>query len=451
MLSKTLRSLSEFKGNETTHRSSKDQILQIHCQGVVAMKTKHVATLSFSLLIIVSPLRQTQGQNTNVPKPGIQAPVLELNHLLQTHNGAKVNWPSLRGKTVVLEFWATWCAPCVAEIPDWNALAASVDPTKVQFISVDDEDPALVEKFLQKKPITGLIGIDTTSKVFERFGVVSRPMTVVVGPDGRVVSTTAHLEQLTRENLLAIAKKKPVDLTATTGQTPVNAKALAERNATLAQAFSAEPATAGGAPVYEVSVTPGDAGDGHVMQRGTGQMDITNSPVKLILQMAEGIPSSRITVVGVLPDKPYNLHVNAPAVDPAALKLAVEAAITAGTGVKIEHHSEVADAYVLTATPEAKEHMDDWKYPGGAMFNPKEQMLMCIHPTPDQLATGLESALRVPVVNETALEGKLKMVNLTIVPRDIASAQKALQALGFTLTPAKRTVDTVVLTPASVP
>ena len=59
---------------------------------------------------------------------------------MQAPAGSKADWASLKGKVVVLEFWATWCSPCVASLPHLNQLVESLDPAKFQFISIDDED-----------------------------------------------------------------------------------------------------------------------------------------------------------------------------------------------------------------------------------------------------------------------------------------------------------------------
>jgi thiol-disulfide isomerase/thioredoxin len=148
------------------------------------------------------------------PQNGSLAPALTFNHVLQAPAGTKADLPSLKGQVVVLEFWATWCVPCINQIPAFNALQASVDPSRVQFISVDDEDPALVEKFLQRKPISGWLGFDTTGKTFERYNVESRPVTIVLDTKGRIASNSllndVRPEDIKPEQLLALASGKAV-------------------------------------------------------------------------------------------------------------------------------------------------------------------------------------------------------------------------------------------------
>src|SRR5271156_1919427 len=86
-----------------------------------------------------------------LPAKGTPAPPLTTIKLLQAPTGARTDWNSLRGKVVVLEFWAPWCAPCIASLPHLNQLVEALDPARFQFISIDDEDPKVVQTFLAKK------------------------------------------------------------------------------------------------------------------------------------------------------------------------------------------------------------------------------------------------------------------------------------------------------------
>ncbi len=109
-----------------------------------------------SLLFLLMPLASTSvGLTAKSPdvNPGEPAPPLELEKLLQAPAGMKANWPSLKGNVVVLEFWATWCAPCIAAMPHLNELTEQFKDKAVKFISITDEDEATVAPFLSRRTI----------------------------------------------------------------------------------------------------------------------------------------------------------------------------------------------------------------------------------------------------------------------------------------------------------
>jgi uncharacterized protein (TIGR03435 family) len=399
--------------------------------------------------------------NSDAPKVGTAAPALSFTQLLQAPPGAKADWPSLKGKVVVLEFWATWCVPCVAEIPVMNSLVAGVDPAKVQFISVDDEDPATVEPFLKKHPISGLIGLDTTGKVYERFGVEARPTTMVIDPAGKVVSTTVHPEELKAEQLVALADGKPVTLGG-----EADAKVQAALDEAIKKGFAAEVgATADSAKaLFSITLSPGEpAKDGQaamtrMVSQGPGEKDILNASVQVLLNFGAGMATTRLKMDGKLPETNYNLHIAAPGADAKQLAAAVELAISTGAGVKIVHQTTEKDAYVLVVGAGAKEHFveagtdaEGHRTLEMAFYDEKKQNLQCMTASADQLAEALEHALGMPVVNETGLTGRLA-AKLTIVPKDFASAEKALEEnAGLKLVPAKRMIETVTLSPVAKP
>jgi thiol-disulfide isomerase/thioredoxin len=391
---------------------------------------------------------QTADPNPDVPKSGALAPPLTFDHVLQAPDGSKQDWASLRGKVVVLEFWATWCVPCVAEIPIWNSLAASVDPAKVQFISVDDEPPSVVEPFLKRKPISGWIGLDTTSKVFQQYGVDARPKTMVIDPNGHVVSTSVHPETLKKEQLLALAEGLPVQLGG-----PADAKVQASLDAAVSAGFKEQAARSAGGEksVFEISLTPvetptdGTKLDTHVMELGPGHLDIANADSETLLQFGAGIPASRISVNGKISENLYNLHVEAPSADPKQLVAAIELAIGSGTGIHIEHRTAETDAYVLKLKAAPPEQPTNPAHGGFAYYNAKGQTLHCIHATAEQIASALEKAVGKPVVNESEWAGHLSG-DVKIVSQDLAAVNTVLeQASGLTLVSARRPIETVVI------
>ena len=105
---------------------------------------------------------------------------------LATPDGSQVSLSDYRGKTVLLNFWATWCPPCRLEIPAFSRFAAR-NPDVVVLGLASDNDPKLVARAAEE------LGADYTvlladPKTLEAYGVTTFPTTVVVGPDGDVRS-----------------------------------------------------------------------------------------------------------------------------------------------------------------------------------------------------------------------------------------------------------------------
>jgi len=138
------------------------------------------------LLALIVSLACTLATHAATVTIGHPAPALTFTNLLQAPAGSKVDWPSLRGKVVVLEFWATWCGGCIEEIPHLNSMIQSLSANNIQFIAVDDEDPAIVQKFLRKTPINGWLGFDTSARIIDEYDAKVRPRTVVIDTKGRV-------------------------------------------------------------------------------------------------------------------------------------------------------------------------------------------------------------------------------------------------------------------------
>jgi thiol-disulfide isomerase/thioredoxin len=109
-------------------------------------------------------------------------------------SGRRWTAAALRGRVVVLDFWATWCAPCWREIPWLQRIHGRWDPARVQVIGItlDVTDRRTLVAWLNRQrvdwpQIWDRSGYD--GPLAERFGVQSLPTTVLVGPDGRVVAT----------------------------------------------------------------------------------------------------------------------------------------------------------------------------------------------------------------------------------------------------------------------
>lgn len=106
---------------------------------------------------------------------------------LPTIDGAPYDLAAHRGKWVVVNFWATWCKPCVKEMPDLSALDAMREHIEVIGLAYDDSDPKDIQAFLKTHPVVYPIAIVDTFDPPKAFATPrGLPTTYLIAPDGRI-------------------------------------------------------------------------------------------------------------------------------------------------------------------------------------------------------------------------------------------------------------------------
>ncbi|TLM89557.1 TlpA family protein disulfide reductase [Hymenobacter jeollabukensis] len=107
---------------------------------------------------------------------------------LLTLDGQAANLSQFRGKVVFVNLWASWCPPCVAELPGIQALYKKVDPKKVAFVLISfDQTPAKAAALIRRQGYTFPVYFPA-APVRPPFDSNSIPTTLILAPDGQVVS-----------------------------------------------------------------------------------------------------------------------------------------------------------------------------------------------------------------------------------------------------------------------
>ncbi|MFD2629061.1 peroxiredoxin family protein [Oceanobacillus kapialis] len=116
---------------------------------------------------------------------GMLAPDFELTTLA----GKQVKLSDYRGQRVMLNFWATWCPPCRAEMPDMQKFQENKD---VKILAVNltktESDPDKVQEFIDKLNLSMTVPLDKESLVSDQYQIIAYPTTYMIDSDGRIQS-----------------------------------------------------------------------------------------------------------------------------------------------------------------------------------------------------------------------------------------------------------------------
>lgn len=110
------------------------------------------------------------------------------------HAGQPFALSSLRGRAVVLNFWATWCPPCVDEMPELAALHREIEPRGGTVVGIGVDSESNIAEFARKSPypypllVSGMEGIELARAFGNRIGAL--PFTVLIDRRARVVDRT---------------------------------------------------------------------------------------------------------------------------------------------------------------------------------------------------------------------------------------------------------------------
>lgn len=376
-------------------------------------------------------------QAAAVPKVGAKAPLLQATDLLQAPAGAKMDAEALRGKVVVLEFWATWCGPCVAAIPHMNELADEFKGKPVQFIAITAEDKPTVEQFLSKRPIHSWVALDTNSAMNKAYGIVAIPATVVLDQEGKIAAVT-YPTFLTETNINDLLAGKKIEPRSGGGAT------VSAQREKLQKEKEAP-------PLFQVLIRPSSFTNEQSRGEGGGQLRAIGYTLQGMLPTLFDTHSDRIITNAPLPEGRYDFIVVEQSHSDQDPNVLMQEALERTFGLTAHHETNLVNALALkvketnapglTPSPTRTMHFK---------WGPGEMSGMS---TPSTLiASTLENLLETPVVDETGLTNdfgydvSLKFDQKWPAKADPDVLKKAVrEQLGLELVPVQRPIDMLVV------
>jgi cytochrome c biogenesis protein CcmG/thiol:disulfide interchange protein DsbE len=166
---------------------------------VLALAVSAAAALVVAGRLVGQPSTTAGVVVEGVAVVGRPAPRVELPGL----RGGRVRLADLRGRPVVLNFWASWCPPCLAEMPEFQRVHRRLGD-RVAFLGVNQRDQAqAAEELARSTGVTYPLAADTAGRSFDAFGGLGMPTTVLIGADGTVADIFAGQldEPLLRERI----------------------------------------------------------------------------------------------------------------------------------------------------------------------------------------------------------------------------------------------------------
>ena len=114
-------------------------------------------------------------------------PSIDLSADLKTLDGRNVGLKDYRGKVVFLNFWATWCRPCLVEMPSMAKLHERFSKQGLQMVAISDEDLETVRAHARRKGYPFTVLVDPERTLAARLGIQGVPTTFILDKEGRLI------------------------------------------------------------------------------------------------------------------------------------------------------------------------------------------------------------------------------------------------------------------------
>lgn len=332
----------------------------------------------------------------------------------------------LKGKVVFLDFWATWCAPCVASQPHINRLHDALKDEPVVFIAVTDESTGTITTFLKTHEIKSWVGIDEKGSSFKAYKVRGRPDGYLIGKDGKLlarISPAFLKEKDVRDAIAGTFKPRPI-----------------EWEETKAQAKPAEQ----GRTIFEVKIST--AFGKRRMTSSSNSLEMASMPFKNSIAFIWRVEDDQV-ILDTQPVDAFNVTLKTPPDSFSQGREVMKAAIQAAFDIRVTPEQRETEVYVLTLStvpgaprpkPGAPEvHLGLMSYGGGQVLGTAAM---------PEIARAIWASTEKPVVDETGLEGGYEF-ELQWTYGVQAELDSALAKEGLVLAPARRTMEFLRVTP----
>jgi uncharacterized protein (TIGR03435 family) len=342
-----------------------------------------------------------------------------------------------RGHPLLIEYWTTSCAPCIANIPHLNALFDEFEKHGVDFLMLTNETQAEVIPFLKKYPMNGMVAIDpgfSTNRLLSAPGV---PVTLLIDRDSKLAAITLP-DRVTPKVLLALIEGSPV-------QFPSLDLRLETSSATSPHPFfPASDGTESNSAVF-VAVRPG--ADGPLGSIG-GITEFKGAfKLRDLLIAAYKVAPQQIELPDDL-DAVYSVKAWVPPFDSAGVMPVIKAALLSAANLRVQEQTKLMEVLVLKHFP-GKLHSEPRS--ANAMNDLIEMRSGSIHSVggirAEVLCEQLQRLVHKPIILEGTTEGTYA-VSLQRDPNDADGLRHEFELTGISFGYETRPVKVYVFSPA---
>lgn len=386
------------------------------------------------LLIAIFSLSKTLKAQPQAPQIGAPAPNLSFSKVLRANKSAAINLNGLKGNVVVLEFWASWCLPCVPAIKHFNELSEKFKGKPVVFIAVTDEDELSVARFTKAQPIQGWVGLDNKRASFNSYQAVGLPHTVVIDAKGLIAAIT-HPKNVTETVLNDLLTGKQISL-------PL------KENVPVDLEWDKSEASDGIEPLTQIIIKPSNSTTFGGQSSLPGHF-VADGATLLPLVVA-AYQTSAYRVVNNLPDstKIYKVSVIVPPGREDNLYPLFQQALATTFGISVRREMRETEVFLLKAAEGSMVKLQPSQSAKEAGGNVRNRIFSKRQPI-KRLTELLEMVLRRPVIDQTGLSGEYDW-ELPYSNVDKNVLHKALsEKLGLELTETKQAIEMLVIEKSS--
>lgn len=345
---------------------------------------------------------------------------------------AEISLGAMRGRVVVVEFWASWCSPCIAAMPHIEAMAKEVATEGIAFVAISADEPTKIER--QASGRTDIAWLrDPDGAIARSYGVRTLPHTVVIDAAGVIRAVTTP-DRVNADILRRVARGDAIDVAG-----------KASRESDLQWDLTGPFNPGGEEPRSQAIIEPTSCdGAGSIRPPGGRSFTADGITIDGLLSEAFGVSAWRITLD--LPDiarsQQYRASIWVPPGHEETLSASLRDAIETQIDLEMSWVTRERDVLVMAQREDGHRLTEG---SGAGTFSFFRGKLQSVAAPLERLRAALENFAGLPVIDETGLNG-LYTYEVAYTPgAPVALRNELTEKLGLELRPERRKLEILVV------